>query len=445
MRVLKTKRLLAFAAGLVLVLGVAACGDDDDSDDGGGGGGGETALDLTIGDSLPLTGDLADFGPPGQKAADLAVAEINAAIKEAGVDHTVKVVHEDNETNPQAAVQAARKMVDSDGASCIAGAWASADTIPTAQSVAIPEGVAADLARLDDATRSRVSTTRGWSTGRPRRTRSRARPWLTRSPQDLGGAEGKTVNIGARNDAYGNGSRRHVQRGLGRRWAATIGAEVHLRPRAAELQLGGPADHRGQPRRDSRSSISRRPSSRSAPRCERTGDWDPKKAWSPTVSDPAICRPTPARRRRGHARHRAGRRPTRVRRRGVRHSVHEFEPKDVDRQTFDAQNFDAVMLCYLAAVAAGSTDGAGHGGRAPGRQRARAATVHLASSSPRQSRRCRTVTTSTTRALPARIDLDENGDATAGVYDIYEFKGGELETIGEVPVASPSESRPASG
>ena len=26
--------------------------------------------------------------------------------------------------------------------------------------------------------------------------------------------------------------------------------------------------------------------------------------------------------------------------------------------TFDAQNFDAVILCYLAAVAAGSTEGA---------------------------------------------------------------------------------------
>src|ERR671923_108296 len=33
-----------------------------------------------------------------------------------------------------------------------------------------------------------------------------------------------------------------------------------------------------------------------------------------------------------------------------------IEP-DVDRQTFDAQNFDAVILCYLAAVAAGSTEG----------------------------------------------------------------------------------------
>ena len=70
MRGLMTKRFLAASAGLVLVLGVAACGDDDDDD--GGGGGGEATLDLTIGDSIPLTGDLADFGPPGQKAADMA-------------------------------------------------------------------------------------------------------------------------------------------------------------------------------------------------------------------------------------------------------------------------------------------------------------------------------------------------------------------------------------
>ena len=35
----------------------------------------------------------------------------------------------------------------------------------------------------------------------------------------------------------------------------------------------------------------------------------------------------------------------------------QSEPRNVDRNTFDAQNFDAVILCYLAAVAAGSTDG----------------------------------------------------------------------------------------
>ena len=35
------------------------------------------------------------------------------------------------------------------------------------------------------------------------------------------------------------------------------------------------------------------------------------------------------------------------------------------------------------------------------------------------------------------IDLDENGDATAGVYDLYSFKGGEITIIDEIAVATP--------
>src|SRR4030095_11125669 len=91
MRGLTQRRTLAAAAaGFVLALGVSACGGGDNE-----GGGGEAKLDLTIGDSIPLTGDLSDFGPPGQKASDLAVSEINKAIQQAGVDHTVEGVHAD--------------------------------------------------------------------------------------------------------------------------------------------------------------------------------------------------------------------------------------------------------------------------------------------------------------------------------------------------------------
>ena len=91
-------------ASLVLAatatVGLAACGDD-------GGGGGEETLNLTIGDLVPLTGDLADFGPPGRKAADLALDQIQAAVEEVGAEHTVEVVHEDTQTDAQAGVQAA--------------------------------------------------------------------------------------------------------------------------------------------------------------------------------------------------------------------------------------------------------------------------------------------------------------------------------------------------
>ncbi len=129
-----------------LSLGIAACGDDDD--DGGDSGGGETSLDMTIGVSLPLSGDLADFGPPGEKAADLAISEINAAIEEVGADHTIEAVKEDNcgAADPQCAVQAQRKLATSDGASCIAGPWGSADVIPSGRVGVDPRGGPADLA-----------------------------------------------------------------------------------------------------------------------------------------------------------------------------------------------------------------------------------------------------------------------------------------------------------
>src|SRR5918992_2940823 len=205
MRTNGLRLVLPTFAALALSFGLAACGDDDEEGDGTTADitGGEETLELTIGDSVPLTGDLADFGPPGEKAADLAVDEINSAIEEVGADHTVEIIHEDNETNPQAAVQAARSMV-ADGASCITGAWASADTIPTARSVSIREGVlqispastSDEITDLDD-------------DGLINRTSPPDRfqgPTLAEAiSEDLGEAEGRTVNIGAQNTPYGTG------------------------------------------------------------------------------------------------------------------------------------------------------------------------------------------------------------------------------------------------
>ena len=190
-----------FVAGLSL--GIAACGDDSDDSSSDSGGGGETSLDLTIGDLIPLTGDLADFGPPGQKAADLAVDQINAAIEEVGADHTVTIEHEDDQTSDTAGVSAARKLVG-DGASCIAGSWASSVSIPVARSVSIREGVlqispastSTEITDLDD---------NGLMNRTPPTDNLQGPALADTVEEQLGGAEGKLISVAGRNDSYGDG------------------------------------------------------------------------------------------------------------------------------------------------------------------------------------------------------------------------------------------------
>jgi ABC-type branched-subunit amino acid transport system substrate-binding protein len=432
MRGLNTRRLFALAAGVVLVLGIAACGDDDDDD----GGGGETSLNLTIGDSIPLTGDLSDFGPPGEKASDLAVAEINAAIQQAGVDHTVNVVHEDNETNPQAAVQAARKMVDADGATCITGAWASSDTIPTAQSVSIPDGIlqispastAPAISDIDDdglLNRTSPSDT------------FQAATLANTIGEDLGGAEGKTVNVGARNDEYGSAFTENF-RASWEELGGTIGQEVIYDPEqpsynseAQQITSGNPAAI----------VVIDFPETfvKVGPALQRTGNWDPTKAWGtdglassdlPGDVGPPIVEgmrgTAPGAPERGEAEE------------AFRNLYDNAEPRDVEAQTFDAQQFDATILCYLAAVAAGSTDGQEMADQltditAPG------GTQYTWEQLPEMIEALQNGDDIDYEGAAGSINLNEFGDATSEVYDSYQYKGGEFVVTADIAIAEPPE------
>jgi len=73
--------------------------------------GSKSSNTLTVGDIVPLTGDLAPFGPPGEKAARLAVEQANAALKQDGIKLTVKLDNADEQTNSAASVSAARKLI----------------------------------------------------------------------------------------------------------------------------------------------------------------------------------------------------------------------------------------------------------------------------------------------------------------------------------------------
>ncbi len=417
-------------------VGVAACGSDDDStsSDSTSGGtevtGGEETLDLQIGNVLSLSGDLADYGPSGEKASDIAVTTINDAIEEVGADHTVTASTEDDQTTDSAGVSAARKVVG-EGATCITGAYASSVTIPIARSVSIREGVL----QISPASTSDEITGLE-DDGLLTRT---APPDALQGPtlanaidEDLGGAEGKVVNIGARNDSYGTG----LAGTFSDAWEAlggTIGEEVIYDPEqpsydseAAQIVSGGP---------DATVIIDFPETfAKVGPALVRTGDFDPTTTWGTDglASGDIAAEGSDYEGFRGTA-------PGSPDKDEASTAFDELftssEPADVDRNTFDAQNFDATILCYLSAVAAGSTEGAD--------MAEQISTV----SSPPGTKYAWDQLPEAIDALQngedidyigasGGVDIDENGDATSGVYDVYEFKGGGLEIIGEVPIAT---------
>jgi ABC-type branched-subunit amino acid transport system substrate-binding protein len=406
------------------MVGLAACGDDD-------GGGGKKSLDLVIGDSLPLTGDLADFGPPGRKAADIALAQIKKGIQAAGVDHKVRIIHEDNQTDPGAAVSVARKMVG-DGADCLIGAWASADTIPTARSVTIREGVLQITpASTGDAITKLKDDGLVNRTAPPDRFQGPALAQAIAS--DLGGAKGKTVNVGARNDAYGTG----LAKTFGDAWKAKggkIGQQVIYDPKqpsynseAQRITSGNPAAFVIIDFPETYQKV--------GPALVRTGNWDPKKTWgtdgiaSSSLPKKAGSAATEGIRGTAPGAPEKNPEPAEAFDRLYKSSA----PKNIDRQTFDSQEFDAVILCYLAAVAAGSTDG-----------QDMADEVRDISAPPGKSYSWEQMS-EMIKALQdgddidytgasGGIDMNEDGDATSGVYDLYRFKAGAIEIYSELPI-----------
>ena len=85
---------------------------------------------IRIGTLTPLTGSGGPYGPVMVKAVKAVVDEVNAAGGVLG--RKVELISEDDQTNPEAGVRAARKLIDVDKVSAILGTWASSVTTAVA-------------------------------------------------------------------------------------------------------------------------------------------------------------------------------------------------------------------------------------------------------------------------------------------------------------------------
>ncbi len=422
--------LLALAMA-ALSLGLTACGDDEDEGGDESGSSGET-LDLVVGNVVPQTGALAPFAPAGEKAIGLAVDEINAAIEEVGADHSITSLVEDDQTDPAAAVQAGRKLASED-ATCFNGAWASGSTIPLVESVATreeiltisPASTSPDLTDLEDDDllfrTAPADTFQG--------------PLLADVIEDgLGGADGLTVNIGARNDSYGTGLSEEFTKAWEEKGGAVGETVVYdvkqptYNSEAAKIVSGNPDGILIIDFPD--------PFDKVGAALVRTGDFDPTIAFGPDgLAYPNLAEligSEVVEGMRATAPGAPGGGP------GEAFDTLFDEAGGAARAPFNAQNFDNVILCYLAAVAAGSTEGAEMAEalrdvtNAPGEQ-------YTWEELPALVEALQNGDDVDYQGVTGDIEFDDAGDPESGVFDVFAFKGDSLETTSEVEFGGSSE------
>ena len=85
---------------------------------------------IKLGTLTPLTGGGGNYGPSMRKSMEWVVEQVNAAGGVLG--RRVQLASEDDQTNPDAGVRAARKLIDVDRVAAIMGTWASGVTTAVA-------------------------------------------------------------------------------------------------------------------------------------------------------------------------------------------------------------------------------------------------------------------------------------------------------------------------
>jgi ABC-type branched-subunit amino acid transport system substrate-binding protein len=418
---------LVVSAVLALGLLAAGCGGDGDEEAGPQ----TPSFELKIGNLVSFTGDLSPFGRPIDQSARIAARLANESAERVGLGASARIVaSEDDQTDSTAAVEGATKLVQVDGVDVIMGALASANTIPVAESVTIPNAVV----QISPASTSPAITDLDddgfvWRTPPSDALQGRV---LARAVADAFGSDA-TINVGTRNDAYGTA----LIGAFVSAWEAgggTIGESVRWNPEAATFDSEAARLVSGNP--DGWVVIDFPETwAKVGPALVRTGGWDPARTFTADgLRDTTLVK-------------QVGRRATN----GLRGSApsskgspagaafdrvfRERAPAGVERQTFDAQAFDAVMLAFLAAVRGGTADPATISDN-----------LQAVSGPPGQKVTFEQLDEALQALMEGEqidyegasgpIDFDSNGDPASAIYEVWRFEGGKIETIRSFPFAA---------
>jgi ABC-type branched-subunit amino acid transport system substrate-binding protein len=381
------------------------------------------AFQLRIGDVLPFTGGLAAYGANLDRAVKLAVGMQNASLKRLKLTKmSVKLVaSEDGQTQASASVEAATKLVKANHVSVIIGEMASSATIPMAQSVAIPNRVV-DISPTSSAPQITGIKDNGYL-------------WRVYPSDYLQGrvlaqaaigafGKGKTVNVGARNDAFGTALEQLFVTQY-RKLGGKVGLTLRWNPdqanydtEASRLVSGSPAGY----------VIIDFPETfqKFVPSLVRTGKWQASRTlMTEALRNADVLKGigSPADGLRGTAATSVGA-PARAAFDALwKKQVHGAKPYT----GFEGTAFDAANLAYLAAVKACSATGS------------KIKTQLRAVSGPPGTKVTYKSMDKAVKLLLARkdinyegawgpIDWDKNGDPGSAVYEIWKYSNGQITT-----------------
>jgi branched-chain amino acid transport system substrate-binding protein len=382
----------------------------------------DAGVNLKIGVVAELTGSMSPFGPPMVKAGKLAVDAANGAAKKAGVDLTVSQDSADAQGDPNAALQAARTLV-SGGASCLTGPSITPEAIAIAQGLTIqkhilmwPQATSTRLRTIDD--KHTI-----YRTVPPDSLQARALALAVKS--FVKNPKGKLVSVVYRNEPYGEGIAKDFStawRKLGGKIQGPIGFDPNqatLDAEASKAVANNPAAFVVADYPDTYAKL--------GTALLRTGQFDAKKLF---VADALAFATVPSNI------------PTEAM--DGAHGTVAGSPlssaayKAFDRAwkgahlgnhfSLDSNQFDATMLCILAAVAAKSSSPAAIQAKIrsvadpPGKK-------YTFSQLPALLKALAAGKDVDYEGASGPLDLDKHGDPTSGVYDIFTFKNRKLVTV----------------
>jgi ABC-type branched-subunit amino acid transport system substrate-binding protein len=416
---------------VTLVLIAVGCSSETSAGSSGttSGTGNAPSFDLKLGDIMSLTGDLGTYGPPIENGAQAAIQVINDALAEAGVTGvTVEIVAtEDDQTDAKAGVEAATKLVQTDGVDAVIGPLASTVTLAVAQSVTIPNKVVT-ISPSSSASNLSLVKDDGYLYRTAPADAAQAHFLVDLMGEKFG--SDATVNVGVRNDDYGTG----FEADFSSAWedaGGTIGQTVEWNPDAPTFDSEAQDLVSGSP--DAWLIVDFPETfAKVGPALVRTGSWDPTKTFvTDGLRDATLPKSAGDQATEGLL----GTSPTTASNpaaKGFDAVFASTAPSGVKRGTYDVNAFDAVIVAFLAALEAGTADStvwkddladvSGPGGTQYAyRDLAQAIQDVIAG------------TDIDYEGTSGPINFDENGDPS-GLYDEWAFEGGQIKVIkAEVP------------